>query len=633
MQYAVVFLIALGLAVLQLLHGGMYFAGLALPGYFVMALACALSLAVWVQRGYGKSVSVAFWFCLAAFAYLIWRAMETEDVGAARLQMFFLLGGAATFLAVTVGLPTWRARAWLVAAIVVLAVLQMGVGIWQGAHEGARPFPWASGILREWYDGRFGVGRRGGLFLNPNQLAWLLNIAGMFCFGWAVWSRSRIFLRVVSVVAGLALLSSVMLLTVSRGGLVAGAAGLVCFAAISLLIILRRASLRRWVAGAFLLMLFGVVVFALMKRFESDWALQARLDGSDIYVREQFMEAALRQAQLEPLLGMGAGSYESYFGRYRKRGLNLGEAYFTHNDWLQLVAEYGVLGLFAVSLSGGVLLFTGLVVLLRKTGEGDSAKLPFGTDLAILVGGISALATMVAHGFVDFNMQVPANGLLAIAVAGLVLPIFEVPRRFNTLAAYFNMGGVGLVVGVVCFLLFEVEYRHLPGEIWCLRGVNAQVAGKSREAHTAAEVALKLDQSNSRAWQLLGDSGLALAFYPMPYETRDLLFRQSYQAFRMAAMLQPSQKLYWFKSGEALARMGRGGQADLFFKTVAAAELGRGEVWLYLGAAAEMEGKYDTAYRYYRVAARLSGYQTFAHRRLRLLDNARKKNLLSVGVY
>lgn len=639
MQYAVAFLVALGLGILQLLHGGMYFPGLALPGYFVMAVACALSLAVWAQRGWERAMPVAFWFCVAAFAYLIWRAMETDDVGAARQQYLFLLGGVATFLAVSVGMPSWRARGVLVGMIVLLAALQMGIGVWQGGYEGARPIPWASETLREWYDGRFGVARRGGLFLNPNQLAWLLNIAGMLCFGWAFWSRSGIFLRVVSGVMGLALLSSVMLLTVSRGGLIAGAAGVVVFVGISLVVILRRASLKRWIVGAFILMLFGGFVFVLVKRFETDWALQSRLEvtkgileGSNkkVVPREQFMEAALRQAQVEPLFGTGAGSYESYFRRYRKRSLNLGEAYFTHNDWLQLLAEYGAMGFFVVVLSGGVLLVGSLKSLLDKASEGESEALPFGVDTAIFVGGISALAGTVVHGFVDFNMQVPANGLLAIAVAGLVLPVFRKAQEWWT---YFNLGGVSAVVIAAALLLFTAEYRFLPSEIWCLRGINAQVDGKSKEAHASAEIAVELDPTNSRAWQLLGDTGLALAFYPMPFETRDLLFKESYQAFRMAAMLQPTQQLFWLKSGESLARMGRGRQANPFFEAAAAAQLGHGQTWLHLGAAAEVEGEYEAASRYYRIARRLPGYQTFASRRLRLLADAAKKRYISVGSY
>ena len=61
-------------------------------------------------------------------------------------------------------------------------------------------------------------------------------------------------------------------------------------------------------------------------------------------IRRVMWRATLRAIADRPLAGMGAGAWENEIPRYQEEGAQLETDYYVHNEFLQLVAEYGIAG-------------------------------------------------------------------------------------------------------------------------------------------------------------------------------------------------------------------------------------------------------------------------------------------------
>ena len=106
-------------------------------------------------------------------------------------------------------------------------------------------------------------------------------------------------------------------------------------------------------------------------------------------------------------MGCGLGAYESCFLPYKSSWPEQTTGY-AHNDYLQVMAEFG-LPAFGCLLALAALAYG---TALRRTGAKNPARW-----LAIAcVGGLSAI---LLHSFVDFNLYIPANGLLAVWAAAM----------------------------------------------------------------------------------------------------------------------------------------------------------------------------------------------------------------------
>lgn len=133
----------------------------------------------------------------------------------------------------------------------------------------------------------------------------------------------------------------------------------------------------------------------------SDPSYQGRLDT---WVR------TLEMIRDHAVLGTGLGSFEFSFAGYYPAGtyLTWKEA---HNDYLQFVAEAGLAGLGAALLA--------LYVFMRRhylPAVLDRQR----PDRYLLLGLAMAILSMLLHSFVDFNLQVPAVGVLFVLIGALI---------------------------------------------------------------------------------------------------------------------------------------------------------------------------------------------------------------------
>ncbi|MBN2200166.1 MAG: O-antigen ligase family protein, partial [Candidatus Aminicenantes bacterium] len=114
-----------------------------------------------------------------------------------------------------------------------------------------------------------------------------------------------------------------------------------------------------------------------------------------------------------PVFGTGLGTFASVYPAYDRTG---GEMRLTHvhNDYLELMSETGILGF--LLLAGAV--FWILVRSFRVWRARRNLEVK-----GLAMGGLVSCAVMLIHSFTDFNLHIPANGLLFAVILSLTAAI------------------------------------------------------------------------------------------------------------------------------------------------------------------------------------------------------------------
>ncbi len=119
-----------------------------------------------------------------------------------------------------------------------------------------------------------------------------------------------------------------------------------------------------------------------------------------------------------PLLGVGLGAYQTAFPRFSKWDSAYTPVAEAHNDYLQVLADAGLVG-------GGLALWF-LIVFLRSFFRG--VQHPDPALAALALGAGSGVFALLVHSFFDFNLQLPSNSLLFLLLAAMV-SVLGTPAR------------------------------------------------------------------------------------------------------------------------------------------------------------------------------------------------------------
>ena len=125
--------------------------------------------------------------------------------------------------------------------------------------------------------------------------------------------------------------------------------------------------------------------------------------------RDEVDRQALSYAKDFLLTGSGGGSFYVTFPAYSSRGI-VGFFDHTHNDYLQLLTETGVIGFSLCALIVAMAAVQALLAL-RRRNDPLMRGTAFGVTLAI--------CWLVIHSTVDFNMQIPASALTMTVILAL----------------------------------------------------------------------------------------------------------------------------------------------------------------------------------------------------------------------
>ena len=109
------------------------------------------------------------------------------------------------------------------------------------------------------------------------------------------------------------------------------------------------------------------------------------------------------------LTGSGGGSFYTVFPAYRTRDI---ASYYdhAHDDYIEIASEYGGAGIMILGLIVLFSLVAALKGLFRR-------RNPLAKGMAF--SAVMGIISLMIHGFVDFNLQIPANALTFMVVMSL----------------------------------------------------------------------------------------------------------------------------------------------------------------------------------------------------------------------
>jgi O-antigen ligase len=265
------------------------FRDLPIESYYLLALIGVLFVSAALSPVWkGGAVSRTLDFCKV---YIVW------------LLTFFLL----------TDLPKFRRIIFIQAASVwLISILSIVKG-----HSRAR----LDGVL-------------GGIYSNPNDLAFAIVLSLPFCFMFLLTARSA--LRKLLWVVGMLGMAAALFMTASRGGFITLIiTGIVCLWHFAV------KGKRFYLIVASALVLVTLMIFAggslrdrMTTLFTEDdlETRQERSAAGSFEERKYLVDRAIEGVEQYPLLGMGARNFETYSGRWHE----------VHMTYLQIAAEGGI---------------------------------------------------------------------------------------------------------------------------------------------------------------------------------------------------------------------------------------------------------------------------------------------------
>jgi O-antigen ligase len=329
-----------------------------------------------------------------------------------------------------------------------------------------------------------------GPFVSKNHFAGYVAMATLLAAGLAIGLADRARRRhrdwtaspqagavVLAMVAALAM-ALAGLASLSRGGAIALAAG--ALSLLSLLVVRARGGRSRTsllpslaLAGALGLVLIVLVPPATHERLQNLGGASFRLDT---------WRDAIRMSLTSPAVGQGLGAFHDAYPRFKREHWYV-RVEHAENDYIETLAESGILGLGIVLAGGGLLLL----------GAGRGAL--SGGDRVVRgigMGAVAGLVALVVHSGVDFNLRIPSNAALAAVLAAAAAGVAGVGSRpLPRLAA------LGLALGALGLL---ATVATLPAEPWLAARDEARQAGF---AGTPEARALRLERSEAALGRLL----------------------------------------------------------------------------------------------------------------------------------
>lgn len=599
-----------GLVVSQVFLGGWWYPALAMPGYLLVG-ASAVVAGILFWRTSDSPGAWCVGFALLFAGYLVWRQLNAPDPYAAREDFLLLLASLAVYLTAAWQLRGNGVRGFVVGVLLLMAVVQTGIAVAQFAsHVPFHPFGNLApdiGFLRT--EGHASnQGWVTGTLASRGSLSAVLMVPTFLALGFLAWARVGVAAKLLLVwVAAAGFVG--LVLSLSRSAYLGSLAGLGVFAAVSFFVMQRGVLARRVLLGAVALILAATVLGIAVLTGSESIAVQLRVSsiGLDEYREQLWFQTVPPMLHLDPVLGAGANMFDQLSQRYMGPAY-LGRPYHAHNDWLQLLVEYGWVGLFLGGAFFLVHFAAGWRNALRIAREAPPTGLmPQDVGLALLTGSLAALGAQAVHSLFDYRLHVPAAVLPIALCAGWI----AATRRPSDFAAasmtpwWMRILAIMPVVPGAVLLWFVV--REMPSEQKALEAERAVLRGQPEEAWNLAQEGLASSSRNPRLLVLAGESaGLAGNACKDPQE-RKQWYERSALNFGEAVRERPFFGYALREYALVLDWCGRQKESLPFHLRAIARDPDFAAPYEYLGVHYWTLGRNDEAGRLLRMAERFSG--------------------------
>ena len=225
--------------------------------------------------------------------------------------------------------------------------------------------------------------------------------------------------RILAAVAA-SFIASTIVLSLSRGG----TASLIV--EIVFLLCLLRSPAGKQRSTAFLVTI--CILTASFVLFLGTAPLWQHLTDLKDTTRLSITKDALRMLVQRPLLGWGLGTFPMVYPHFRSFYTNL-FINAAHNDYVQILAETGVLGCVAVLW---------FLFLVYREGLRHFSQWQIEWNAALTLAALTACTGLLVHSFVDFNLQIPSNAIVFYFMCALATGTHEL--RGENLALATRLG-------------------------------------------------------------------------------------------------------------------------------------------------------------------------------------------------
>ena len=411
------------------------------PGALALCIPAVLGGFALARGFHGRA---NFWCVGFTFLFYLWimlRASLSAVPYLARQDLVIATAAFISYVLVSCQLETAKERRWILATLLLILLANVGWALYQrqSGHsdrlphsELAKAWPQLGNWLG-WTDWQRDdtPGDTTGFFISENHFAGLLELISLSALGFFLLSSAGKFAR---------LLSLLVYLVGLFGGIISSSrAGLVCLLGgtcvimglwwINRLRIGKQSAKKTFLFGgvAAIVLVGGMIVSVPIFIKKSRGYV---MSNDEFAVRWSYSTSAMKLFQERPLEGHGARAFE--YEERRLRDLSLEkwfwygdidtDAIFAHNDFAQLLCDYGGVG----GMLGGLVLVShlgaGVAFFWRRSKEQAIAQGKDHQDdrLGLTLGAIGALTALTVHSIFDFNLHIATNAVLAAILLGFL---------------------------------------------------------------------------------------------------------------------------------------------------------------------------------------------------------------------
>jgi O-antigen ligase len=549
--------VAAALALIQTLIGGTRLL-FCLPSFALLAIAAILTLPS-LRRIKPEPDRLCLWSSAAFFGYVLTRAFFSPVPYLARSDIYPVLGGLLLYLLVACIFTSARTRMFLLLFLVVLALGHAIVGAIQFRDgNNYMPIAW----LQRAHYGR----RASGFYICPNHLAGLLEVLGVFALSIACWSRWPVWAKLLTGY-GAGICYAGVVLTGSRGGYLSTVTSLLVLALLSVIVLARTGSGLAWkVSGGAAIAVLALGLALLLTFQRSDFLADRARNTFDVQnSRLDMWRAGIQQWKLDPVFGTGSGTY-LYYGRQFRTDRVQADPVHAHNDYIELLSEYGVIGAIGFLLFLGAHMQRGIRTFVR-VGPKRVAVAPrlLSNSLALNIGALAAVAAYIVHSVFDFNLHIPANLLLLALVFG-ILANDGLERESNrpTVSRPSVLWRAALVTLAVIVLLQCI--RLLPGEYFAEKARTAVRDYHPLDALYFAMEGIAHEKENPNLYFYLGMARLFYGDMGGDLRARHSFYSAGLQALDQARSLAPRDETFVLQLAFTYDALGRFTEAEWMYQ-------------------------------------------------------------------
>ena len=407
------------------LFSGLLLAGGVAPDLFLpMAGICFVAGALWggrllLGRDTSWNVTPMQWPILVFVGYSMVRCVFSPFQFEARFEFLQITLCALAFVIAANHFKGPKERAIFITILVVIILFESGYAIYQSTTKTIMVLGWEK---PEGYRGR-----GSGTYICPN------NTAALFVMGLGLLlamaalvhvrrdSLETFIVRKLLVCYAALMAVAGIIVTYSRTGWLA--------ALIGLLLILfwvdwrRRAGWGLVAVAVSGLLIMGIAAWKIdpvrqyiVKTFSVKQQAGGRaiaLEDASLGGRIYMWGGTVKMIQEKPLLGYGLASWQWFYTRFKSPQIET-HAEFTHNEFLNLAADYGLVG-FGCIAALFWLFYRHAIRIGRCKATPD--------ERAFVIGAIISVTSVLIHSLADFPFHIPANALLLALILGATAAI------------------------------------------------------------------------------------------------------------------------------------------------------------------------------------------------------------------